>query len=212
MVKIGLKALCRYMTTASASQRKKILRDYKYPDPEGMAQAMYYREARDLITTFHRLKHHPEWLQIRADELKALSTNASGTTKVRYQNNSRALTEYSSKFGMREFDVLEELRWQLHLRGVTVTVVPDLHVLEKGHERIIKLEFSKEQFDSALPRYMCQIMYEAACTYRPQIQSSGVLLLDVHKGKVHKGARANARARGILEDTCVEIAERWESI
>ena len=44
MIKISLKGFAKYMVANSAQQRK-ILTDYKYPQPEGQAMATYYREA-----------------------------------------------------------------------------------------------------------------------------------------------------------------------
>ena len=44
----------KYLATTDAAQREKILRDYKYPDPEGDAQGMYYQPARDAIRKYHQ--------------------------------------------------------------------------------------------------------------------------------------------------------------
>jgi hypothetical protein len=45
MIKISLKGLAKFMTASPSAQRK-VLRDYKYPKPEGEAQASFYRDAR----------------------------------------------------------------------------------------------------------------------------------------------------------------------
>lgn len=51
MIKIGLKGLAKFMTSALAAQRK-VLRDYKYPRQEGQTHASYYRDGRlyDAVT------------------------------------------------------------------------------------------------------------------------------------------------------------------
>ena len=52
MIKITAKGLAKYMTSGEARKRK-ILRDYKFPDPEGAVQSKYYAEARRVIEDYH---------------------------------------------------------------------------------------------------------------------------------------------------------------
>jgi len=73
MIKIGVKGLAKFMTASAAGQRK-VLRDYKFPNEEGTAQAAYYREARDFVAEYHRRGHPAEWIR---DKATVLQTTAS---------------------------------------------------------------------------------------------------------------------------------------
>lgn len=150
MIKIGMKGLAKYMTS-NESQKRRILRDYKFRDPEGSAQAIYYREARDLIEAFHAKSHDLGWLMEKAGQLRALAEETSGLTKSRLVNNARAFQLYQQHFGSKVFEVKESLRKKLQISGVAISIIPDLHVVERGIEKLIKLEFAKDQLDTAIP-------------------------------------------------------------
>ena len=51
-MRMSARGLVRFMTSSPAAQRK-VLRDYKYPEPEGVAQASYYRDVMDVIERYH---------------------------------------------------------------------------------------------------------------------------------------------------------------
>jgi hypothetical protein len=199
------------MTTNSAQQRK-ILRDYKYPDPEGFAQATYYREARDFIVGFHRNVHEPAWLIERAMILDSFASQSTGQTKTRYKNNARALREYAHFFAKKKFEVLNDVNLRLTLAGVTVSVVPDLHVKERNVEKIIKLEFTKAEPDDKLIKIISQAMYQAQSDASMGLSSSSVLYFDIPRGKVHKGARVGSRMQTELEAACENLSAIWDGI
>jgi len=211
MIKISLKGLAKFMTSNSAQQRK-ILRDYKYPDPEGFAQATYYREARDAIVAYHRNNYEPVWLIERAMILDSFALQSMGQTKTRYKNNARALREYARYFSKKRFEVLKDIKLKLVLAGVTVSIVPDLHVKEKNVEKIIKLEFTKDKPDNKLVKIVSQAMYQAQSDAGLGLSSSSVLYFDIPRGKVHKGARAGSRMQTELEAACENVSAIWEGI
>jgi len=143
MIKISLKGLAKFMTASPAGQRK-VLRDFKYPDPEGNAQAIYYRESRDFITAYHANSHSEQWLVERANDLANLARLATGRTVTRLEHNARAIRQYAGFFGNKVFGVLDEIEMELRYESVRITVNPELHVCERGREKIIKLEFSAQ--------------------------------------------------------------------
>jgi hypothetical protein len=130
LIKISVKGLAKFITATEQGKRK-VLRDFKYPDPEGAAQAMYYREARDLIEAHHRNGYPSPWLQDRATTLTQLAQTMSGQSVVRLRHNARALREYAALWGNKTFEVLDELRLSLRYGNVRISVVPDLHVRER---------------------------------------------------------------------------------
>jgi len=211
MIKISVKGLAKFMTSSAVTQRK-ILRDYKYPDPEGKAQAIYYRESRDFITAFHKNGSDSNWLIERADNLAKLSRVVDGHTKTRLSHNARALREYSNHFGHKKFEILQNMKLELLFSDVIISIYPDLHIREKGQEKIVKLEFSSEQPNPQVIKIVSQAMFEAVSNSGLNLPSRNVLYIDVPRGTSHKGARVGARMRKEIEAACENIKAIWDSI
>ena len=83
MVSITLKGLAKFMVATPAQQRK-ILRDYKYPKEEGQAMAQYYKEARDVIYSFHKNKHPKEWLATKLLENSAICYHSNQPSRAEF--------------------------------------------------------------------------------------------------------------------------------
>jgi hypothetical protein len=211
MIKIGMKGLAKFMTSDD-SQRRRVLKDYKFPDPEGSAQAYYYREARDFIETFHKRNHEPGWLSEMAGRLRVLGAAASGRTSARLRHNARALDQYQEHFSDRKFSVETDFRKKLLVNGVSISVIPDLHVKERKAEKLIKLEFVKDEMHPDIPKIICQLMLWAASELGLQIRSSGVCVYDVPRGGVHKEARIGSRIQKRVEDSCQNLVAIWDTI
>ena len=211
MIQISVKGLAKYMHSGPATQRK-VLRDFKYPDPEGSAQAKYYREARKWIVAYHQNDHDESWLHRKADQLDLRAGHQGGHSAVRLGNNARALRHYVRAFAGKPFEVLSELKLDLIYGPVRITVAPELHVLEKGKERIIKLDFSKTAPDTKLVKTITQAMFEAATQHGLQLPPSSVLYMDVTRHKVHRGARMGARLSRDIEAACQNITAIWDGL
>lgn len=210
--KLSLKGLAAYMTATQSNQRK-MLRDYKYPsEDEASAKILYYRDARDRISAFHTGGHEIQWLHERATNLEFLALSSHGPRKTRLNYNARALKEYAKHFGKKRFKILPEEIFGLHFDDVVITVYPDLHVEEKGIEKIIKLEFGRKTPDSQIVRIINQCMFEAAMQGGLNISSSSVLYFDVPRGQIHKGARMGSRMANNIEAACKNISAIWDSI
>lgn len=211
---VSLKGLADFMTADPARQRR-ILRDYKYPrEDEPRARIVYYREARDRISVYHAAAHPRTWLETEASRLRVLASSAvKGRTRTRLQHNARSLTSYATHFGSRPFQVVgDNLGLSIRHDDVRVTVIPDLHVRERNQEKIIKLEFSKDEPSDQEVKIISQAMYEAADAAEMGLTASCVLYLDVERGLAHKGARAGSRMRRNIEAACENISAIWDSI
>ena len=211
MIRLSLKGFAKYMVANSAQQRT-ILRNYKYPDPEGNAQASYYREARNFIRTFHKDNHDQAWLINRSHNLDLKAANSKGWVKTRLKNNSRAVLQYARHFASRQFQILPNISLHLVFPDVRVTVIPDMHVKERGKEKIIKLEFTKDPQDDKMLKVMAQALFDAQSKAGMGLTSASVLVLDVPRGQEHKGARVGARLASEMEAACKNIAAIWEGI
>lgn len=211
-VKISLTGLVDYMTGSPTEQRR-LLEQYKYPkDDEPRAKILYYREAKERVQGFHRASREPEWLIQQADALETLAQVSTGRGKTRLKHNARTLLDYHKHFSGREFEVLEGLKLSLEFGKVIVSVVPDLHVRERGKEKIIKLHLGVEGIDEEQVHIYSQAMFEASQVADLKLPSSGILVFDLSTGAEHKGARLGSRMRKHLESACLNIAAIWESI
>lgn len=211
MIRITLKGLAKFMTASPANQRK-ILRDFKYPQEEGYAQALYYREARDLIYARHEHDRPASWLMQQAGQLRSLAAATGGSSGTRLAHNARAVEQYVQHFAGRKFKLLEDIDVSMTVAGVRVNINPDLHVREGGKERIIKLEFAAKEPEDRVIRIICQAMFEGALRSGYLLPTSCVLYLDVPRGRSHKGARAGARMRAEVEAACQNISSLWDKI
>lgn len=211
MIKIGVKGLAKFMTASSAGQRK-VLRDYKFPDEEGTAQAAYYREARDLVAEFHRHAHPAQWLREKAAVLHSTAAALGGRVATRLRHNSRGLNDYATNFPVKAYEILPERKFYVTFGEIRVSILPELHVREKDRERFLKLEFAKDAPGESTIKIVSQIMFEAALAARIPVTSSDVLYVDVARGKAHKGARVGSRMKTEIEAACANISAMWDSI
>ncbi len=164
MIKISLKGLAKYMTASPVGQRK-VLRDFKYPDPAAA-----------------RLRH-----------------------------NARAIAQYAEHFAGRDWEVQPGQKLALFHGDVKVTVVPDLVVIERGHQLLVRLEFSQDEPNQQIIRILGQGMFEAAQQAALGVRSSHVLILDVPRGGSHR-ARTGSRIAREIEAACRNISAVWPGI
>jgi len=174
--------------------------------------AQYYKEARDIIYSFHKNKHPKQWLGGKAEELRKLAAGISGGSSRRLSNNARAIEQYGANFPDRNAEVLQNFDVSMTNQNLRIKITPDLHICEGGKEKIVKLEFSKIEPTSELTKIICQAMYEAAARSGRSFAPACVLYLDVPRGLEHRGARQGSRMKGEIEAACKNIVSMWPSI
>jgi len=210
MIRISLKGLAKFITS-NPSQQRKILRDFKYPDPEGGVQAVYYAEARDAIVKFHKNMKPKEWLEAQAQRLSEFAAQSDGRARARHRHNAVALYDYKENFGGRQYTVLQPPRIKLTYSGVIISATPDMYVEERGRQRLIKFEFNRNASDPRLAKIVTQAMYEAQAGEGIGLPSSAVLYLNIHTGETTK-AQTRSRLQQEIEDACQNIAALWDGI
>jgi hypothetical protein len=209
----SIKGLADYMAATPGRQRT-ILRHHKYPsEDEAAAKTLYYQPARERIVRHHQHGHPVGWLSDQADRLdeQAAASDSDGRAR-RLRNNAKALRAYAENFGNRKFEILGPVRLGLRYADVRVSAAPDLHVREKGVEKIIKLEFGAEEPDEITVKVISQGLFEAAQREGFAFRAADVLYLDVPRGKTHRGARLGARLSGDIEATCLNISAIWDTL
>jgi hypothetical protein len=212
MIRISVKGLAKYMTSSPAAQRR-ILREYKYPDEdEPSAMRRYYKEVTDRIRAYHSSPHDRAWLQRKTSELAELARVTPGRGAARLRHNARALAAYERHFATKAYVPQAQLRLQLPVGNVLVSVAPDLHTFERNRVKLIKLDFSTTLPNVEAVKIVSQVMFEAARGRVSDLKSSSISYLDVTRGSEHKGARAGGRALREIEAACLSIESIWPGI
>lgn len=210
-MKISLKGLAKYMTSGFATQRK-ILRNFKYPDPEGFAQAIYYADARRAIRDYHSRQNDPTVLLRAVDKLQIKASRSHGSARTRHDHNIRAIQSYSNHFHRRKFAIQSNPRLDYSHGKVVVSCMPDLYVTERGREKIIKLELGADAPDPKMLRIILQVLYEAAKEAGLPVRPQDVICLDASRAIQHKGARLRTRMKTEVEAACQNIEVMWATI
>lgn len=212
MKKLSVKGFAQIMLASPLRQRT-LLQYHKYPsEDEPRARILYYRDARDRISAYHAQGHGPKWLLEQAISLEALAKASSGPRKTRLNHNGRGLRAYAKHFASRKLEILDDLLLTLQFGDVQITVRPDLHVVERKKEKIVKLEFGVNEPSGDEIRIISQAMFEAAEQAGMNFTASSVLYVDVPRGVQHKGARLGSRRKGDIEATCQIIDAIWDDI
>lgn len=210
-IRISVKGLAKFMTSTPARQRK-ILRDYKFPKPEGVAQAKYYAPARSAIHEYHAQQNDRAVLKKAVDDLNkrsAMTPNKLISGKL--DNNVRAIECYMKYFSQNHFDVLPIPPLQLVRGNVLVTATPDLFVTEKGRYQLIKLELGAKVPRPEVIRIITQVIFEATDGLI-QVAPKDVLFLDVIRGTLSRGARIRTRLKADIDAACRNIEDMWPNI
>jgi len=210
--KLSLRGLAKYMT-ASPHMQRQTLHEFKYPN-QAAAAAMrhYYVPAVEAITLHHAKDKGADWLRQRAAVIDAEAAAETQTGRARkLSSNAKALRHYAKNFADREFEILKQPMWRLQYSDVIITVRPDLHVVEKGTEKVIRLGFHSKAPDPRAVKIETQCLFEVAAPALG-LSSAQVLHFDVPRGSVTKGARLGARLTKDIDAACATISTLWDSI
>lgn len=210
---LTIKGYAQY-ATSSPGQQRRILWDHKYPaEKEPGAKSRYYKASLDLIVRYHREAHPLAWLETQAERLHNEAEHQKNNWRAgKLRRNAEVLRAYARHFGERRFEVLGPLKLSLHYRDVRISAVPDLHVREHDIEKIIKFEFGVNAPPDEIVKIVTQGLFEAAHKVGFDFAGKDVLVVDVLRGKVHRGARLGARRGAEIEAACLTISAVWDTL
>lgn len=216
-ITVSVGTLASFMT-GTPDQQRQILYRVKYPnDAASVVARTYYQPTRVVCKEFHRQGHTHQWLLKEARDLDRQAAVLTGNKRSRAASNARAIRRYALHFAKREFQVCEPVRFQLEVGPVTVRVTPDLHVVERGQERLIKFEMTASR--TTLPglrerqlKIIGRTIAESARQDGFQVKASTVQCFDFPSGAVVKGPLAGTRVWKELESGCQNLAAIYPSI
>jgi hypothetical protein len=211
VIRLTAKGLAKYMTSGAASQRK-ILRDYKFPDPEGAVQAKYYAEARRVIEQYHSAGNDASVIAGAVDQLRTKAAREGGKKEDRLRNNIRALESYLRNFGKRSLSVLPTPDLKYSHGQVLVSAYPDLYVKDGGRHKIIKLDMGKESQKPLSIKIILQLTFAAAQRENLPVAPKDVIYVEVEHGTQHSGAKRGTRVMRDIDAACQTIEDIWPKL
>ena len=211
-IRLTLKGVAKYVASSPAAQRK-ILQEFKYPAAdEPFAMRIYYREAMDCLKQYIRHQHSPEWLQEQARRLTSTLDSQPAKSVERLRQNARAVLLYETLFRTTGIEVLDVPRPRLTFHGVTISVVPDLCLLEGTRKKLVKIQFGGKKLADQSVRVITQCMLEAANAGGYGLSASSCLYMDLPREAVHPAPRAGKRTLQDVRAACETISQIWDSI
>src|SRR5437868_5423625 len=101
--KLSAKGFADFLV-GSPSQKRKILRNYKFADQgEGKGRSNYYVRAVAAIRAYHRADNDPDKLQEAISKIEQQLPAAGQLKKANLSHNIRAINAYQQHFGKRKF-------------------------------------------------------------------------------------------------------------
>ena len=209
--RVTLTGLAKFMM-ASSSQQRKILLNYKYPKPEGSAQAKYYRDTYRILHSFHSRGHNVSWLLAQADFLAATPA-AVDRSAHRIDRNVAAIRRYAKYFGSRSLHSHKETpRLTISYAGLLIKATSDVFASESRFDRLIKYQFAQSDDPRQHAKILCQVMLEAAQQAGLSLRSSAIRVWDCQTGHEYQLARVGARLKSDIEASCQAIVALWPTL
>lgn len=210
MAQLSARGLVRYLAAGPARQRK-ILYDFKYPDPEGTAQAGYYREFRATLARFHKDRLPVEWLLRRAGEFDLRASGSLSRRRTRLAANARAIRSYCEFIPESHFTLLPIPKLEVVGGDVVVRVSVDFRILENGVERLVIL-LPAQNVSVEEARLHCNLVAEAAERAGLAIPPRSVRAFVLHRGRVVHASASRTKFRTDLDAALKNIAGIWPTI
>ena len=212
MIKLTLKGLAKYIAGSPAAQRK-LLQDFKYPAAdEPFAMRVYYREAMDCLKQYIRQQRSPEWLREQARQLTSTLDGQPAKSVERLCQNARAVLLYENVFRTAGVEVLDIPRFRLTFHGVTISVVPDLFLLDGTRKKLVKIQFGGKELADQSVRVITQCMLAAANASGHGLSPSSCVYMDLPRETAHPASRAGRRTLQDIKAACETISQIWDSI
>lgn len=209
-ISIGVKPFARFML-GKAPQQRRILRDYKFPDPEGRAQAKYYREAGPLLRQYHRQGRPQEWLVARGAELRA---SLSGRPELdnRLIHNAEAIEAYARQFPAKRIPLLRVPTFVIGFNRVRVNITPDLFWRERDRDHLMFVDFRSTPAVDGEIQTILRLALMAAERAEMIVSPATVTYRSTATGMTIKTTRGGQRLIAEFEATCSNLAAIWDSL
>jgi hypothetical protein len=233
--RISVNKLADYLSTASTSKRRSILREQKFPK-DSEIKVVYYNEAKQPIKkcfatsafTFDSISKAIRKLRAEIDELnlnQPETVEEIGKHKSKLQRKESCL-EVLDIF-LENIDMLDKYKTNdfsstipngaVEINGVKISVDPD--VIIKGSYRgksytgALKLYFSKSnKLTTDMGKTISSVVYEHLKGFHPDANNKHCFVYDVVNSKIHFASLSYAKKIKEIQEACEDIAILWPNI
>lgn len=210
MIQIPVLAFARFWRNKRTTTLKQIKHTEKN---ENSIPFKYYRTAIAAITRFHKNGNDAAvFKKTRSELAQKIKTCEKPGRAVILQNNLRAINAYESHFASRKFEVRPVPKLKLVSGDVVVSAKFDLHVIENGCERLVKLDMCRGKMNADEANSVLAITGEAAQQQGLQIGASNVLMLRLEDGSQLEGKSLSPAQRRDVANVAKDIEKLWRQL
>ena len=197
--------------TSSECERSRIARQVKHVPAESRIRIPYYVQAKSVIRHYHRDGHPVSWLALQAGRLASDARPAMSSQRaVRLLNNAEAVMAYANAFAGREFTILAQARLRWCFSDVVVTVGPDMHVVEAGRERFVRVEATPSTSDGCA--LMASLMWLAVEGASDDLAPDCCRILALRTKQEFVGEEPSPELVTTVENACHEFSELYDRL
>ncbi|ACM21528.1 hypothetical protein Geob_3185 [Geotalea daltonii FRC-32] len=208
---IAMKSFADFVSGTEATKLR-VLRQYKYPNEEGLAMSRYYHPAKATIIEFNRDKRGIDWALDQAVELEKKALTPSKSLRNKLVLNSKAIRNYVQYFGAQHFNILKDQKFPFLLNEVKINVTPDIHTTHKGQDRYMKLYFGAKKPKYEFVRAILNCMAYGVSVNGGEIAGQSVVFVDVVRGNISPGVPLTDEIIEELTQHCADISNLWQAL
>lgn len=209
-IKLSMVGLAKFMQ-ANVHDKIKILYNYKFSTREGKAMSYYYSPALRVIRKFIKEKKDLVWLDSMAFEI--INTAYNNTRhKIKCLKNYEAIISYKKVYGKKDFILLDNIRIKLKMSNVNVSVFPELFVKESDENKVIKLDFCKDEPSEEKMKIISHLILNAIRKEEKDVDIENIIYADVNRYKTYSLAGSDNTIDSEINLACKEIENMWESL
>ena len=210
MIQIPVSVFAKYLR----NRRIAGLKQTKYAEKkENQIPFKYYRSALSAITRYHRNGNDPAvFKKAQSDLAKKLAACQKPGGVVIIQNNLRAIFQYQTYFGRRQFEIRPVPKLKFPVSNILVSAKVDMHVIEGGEQLLLKLDMCKGKLNESEARSLLAITGYAAKQNGLPIPASNVHLLRLEDGSELQGNKINASLLTDIQAAANEIEQAWNDL
>lgn len=209
---LSFNGVVKVLSASSAKDREDLIRDYKYPEPEGKAKGYYYGIARDTIRKYHAANNDCGVVDTSLEAVQSLYKEANAAKMSKLDNNIRVARAYMRHFGDKKYVPQDAPKIIADCEGVSLRMRPDFLAAEGKRTRIVRYEFSQKGATNDEIQFSLQMLAFYARAAGVEVQNSDCQLLIVADGTVKTLSGVSTRFEPKLKSAMREVRRIWADL
>ena len=233
--RISVNKLADYLSTASTTKRRAILRDQKFPK-DSEVKVVYYNEAKQPIKkcfatssfTIDSITKATQKLRAEIDDLNSNQPETAeevGRHKLKLQRKESCLEVleiFLENMGLLEKYKAHDFSSTLpngfvEINGVKISVDPDIIIKGtyrgKSYTGALKLYFSKSnKLTSDMGKTISSVVYEHLKGFHLDANNKHCFVYDIINSKLHFASLSYTKKIQEIQHACEDISVLWPSI